>query len=485
MYSRCKILIEDLILFKFLKKLKFDDRMIGFFSKILIFILVSWLNLFGINDSSVKLSRDIMLNATARIFNVQNDVLSLVILVDDQSLKEDGFVYPPELFYYAEIIDRLHTLGAASVFIDMIFRDVRPGLQEFADVLKDAKKTMPVFLASTVGEGRRNDCQEQVLSELTEAAAGFAAVFSQDSGFERYALDRAPCVSQESTPAQNLSESRAVSAALLMYRDWCRQNGRSCPTAPGLLNDRPVSLEPMVLRWRDAPVDPLSPEACQAPANGLLRAIGQMFLRLYDRAFPEFSDDSGQNAVSIQCIPLRVLQSAALTALPEQKLRKLVEGRPVFLGFALAGANDIITSPTVGTVPGVTFHATAFENLVAYGDRYFRQPPKISGGIGADTLIEATMLALALALQGKIASLSAGLGGSNHALRFAAHLAVFLATLVILLIVLFALSVAVFLTFRWEPANWIAVLALSFVFTEAQRDRLFGDFKKLLRISTR
>lgn len=455
---------------------------VDFFSKILVFFIVSWVNLFGMNDASVKLSRDIMLYVTAGLFDVRGDVSSLVILIDDQSLNEDGFIYPPELFYYAEIVDHLQALGAASVFIDIIFRDVRPGLQEFAVALKEAKKTMPVFLASTVSEGYRNDCQERVLLELTEAAAGFAAVFSQEGGFERYALDHAPCVSQKSASAEKLSEPRRASAALLLYRDWCRQNGRVCAAAPGLLSDPPAFLEPMVVRWRDTPVDPLSPETCQTPVRGLWGAIGRMFLRLYDRAFPEFSDDPGRNAVSIQCIPLRVLQSAALSALSDQKLRKLIEGRPVFLGFALAGANDVIDSPTAGTVPGVTFHATAFENLVAFGDRYFRQPPKLWGGIGADTLIEAAMLALALILQGKIASLSAGLEITHQTLRFAAHLAVFFATLVVLLIVLFALSVAVFLAFRWEPANWIAVLALSFVFTEAQRGQLFGDFKKLLRV---
>lgn len=62
----------------------------------------------------------------------------------------------------------------------------------------------------------------------------------------------------------------------------------------------------------------------------------------------------------------------------EFRFRELLRDSYVFIGADIAGAQDVVRSPVHGELPGVYFHAMAFDNLMTYGANYFRPSRQVN-----------------------------------------------------------------------------------------------------------
>ena len=62
----------------------------------------------------------------------------------------------------------------------------------------------------------------------------------------------------------------------------------------------------------------------------------------------------------------------------DQDIQYILEGATVFYGVGLDVGADVIYTPTHGALPGVFFHAMAFDNLLRYGNYYYRIRPTLS-----------------------------------------------------------------------------------------------------------
>ncbi|WP_176559821.1 CHASE2 domain-containing protein [Teichococcus rhizosphaerae] len=143
-------------------------------------------------------------------------------------------------------------------------------------------------------------------------------------------------------------------------------------------------------RWDSKLWQSLGVVLTEAMSLGNEVSIGEKF-GLPDWAASSIEHASDRSA----CLPFPLIPADMLltpTNRPEL-LERLLRGRVVLIGTALASHPDRIHSPLHGTVPGVLLHATALDTLLRAGPDY-PKPARPDSGIG-DLLIKFSMLALA------------------------------------------------------------------------------------------
>ncbi len=445
-----------------------------------------------------------------------------VLQIDDRFLRENKFPWPVSRRIHARILEDLHeNFEPDVIFVDILFMDEwvgdRGGLNELARVLREIKEKgkTKVFLASLE---ERPD-KFPILTVLTKEAETAVVRWSTGSRVSRSALYY-PLADRAGAPDAPDSSG----AAFTIYRYLCdRKLILKCPED---MNDfdqdyrRPMQvfwgIDPPDLNWEQSNrfmvpcndrgasffghakdiliggflgEDGSAPQTC--PYAQLIKA--RDFYLDRDAA----CDDAGRSGAKT---PFRchgdVQQAYRKAFARNREAGPKIDGpRIVFYGVDVAGADDIVETPTHGQINGVFLHAMALDNLLTMGDGYLRpcglrylswlDAPLTSvrdslpscelvGGMTAVSIfltLAVVVISVLLTDLGRRTVTDGPPGGGLSRLvrrllelRFGGSLWLAVRTFIVLLFLLVAV-VLLLLFERQAPANWVGILSIAAILT--------------------
>jgi hypothetical protein len=284
---------------------------------------------------------------------------AVVMLVDDAALALRGAHWPVPPAFHAQLLEELEVLRPRAVMLDFLLLDRAPdddncALLAAADKLRE--DGIPVYLAVT----RQEDLSRLMDSNCTDHSGrplrAEQVLIPVSVGRQ---VDESDFVSRR-YPFEQGGENGSAglpSAAVRLYCDTTAQRER-CLTdlAGGRSPEAGFDLawsprgDPFNSRWSSA--------EC-GRSFAWARAILDLTTMPHDTGCPPI-------ATLFASALLSPAEDSAFGARNEQ-LFDLVEGSTVFLGGNFRASGDLITTPMHTLLPGVYYHAVAFENLLIFG----------------------------------------------------------------------------------------------------------------------
>ena len=396
-------------------------------------LMLVWIDPFGIERGLVRAGSDSFANISAFAYPAERSPKILVVTADDTSLESLQTHWPLPYQEHADLVSTVAAYGAKALFVDIVFIDARPDetLGEFLLELELASEELPVFLSAGIG-------QDTALArpEIIDLVARSPNIHFVSPN--ALALTPVGRFIYDVTPA-GANDLAIPSAAIALFRET-----DSRPLPEGRALD---------IRWA-APTPAINcrtPEeirACQNQSGG----PGERFARLVIGGLLGDLAPGWLKAVTPLPGPYHPTVSLGDLAKPETlgTAGPLIEDAVVFYGASFAFARDTVESPVHGNLPGVHFHAMAFDNLVALHEDYVRAdlPPWLSDKVHATLIV----LFFTLVLFAYRPFVEPRLG--IRAGRFEMTALDGLVALVVVLVV----AGAEFFLFHITPDKWIAVL---------------------------
>jgi len=290
---------------------------------------------------------------------------AVVMLVDDAALALRGAHWPVPVAFHAQLLNELEVLRPRAVMLDFLLLDRAPSADVCALLVAAGQlrtEGIPVYLAVT----RQHDlsllddsnCADGAgkplrAGQVLTAVSVRRQVDEGDFVSRRYPFEQ-PLEAGEQTGGQGATG--LTSAAVRIYCDTVAAPGQcAADLTRGHSPDAGFDLawsprgDPFNRRWSQADCGPTLPS---------LRAM-------VDRAM--LPRETG-------CPPIATLFASALLSpaadsalgIGNDELFDLVEGSIVFVGGNFRASGDLITTPMHTLLPGVYYHAVAFENLLIF-----------------------------------------------------------------------------------------------------------------------
>lgn len=287
---------------------------------------------------------------------------AVVILVDDAALAARGAMWPVPLGFDAQLLAEIDVLRPRAVMLDFLILNRAPARDVCALLTTAARlraEGTSLYLAVT---GRED------LDWLAQTACADAAGHALDPGqlfvpvSVSRQVDEADFTSRRypfEEHAADDAQGPLESAAVRMYCDASSDSTRCAANLTrGLAPDAGFELawspsgDPFNRRWSQNP--------CRNPASALHVLI-----------------DRAELPRVMACPPIATLFASALLNPAQdqglgpnnEKLFALLQGSFVFVGGNFRGSGDLITTPMHTFLPGVYYHAMAFENLAMFDGR--------------------------------------------------------------------------------------------------------------------
>jgi len=305
-----------------------------------------------------------------------------VILVTDEGVRGSDLSTPPDHGYYIRFLDLIHAYRPAAVVLDFDFPQPRGYTQRLALRIEQYNRRAPFpVIVPAPGPADRAQCERDrdlftlvaPLNDLT--GRGIIQAHPKTDGITLHLMEDGVCDGQP-RPA----------LALAAYREWLAFHDRAPPPADAM----PPVIIPSWTYGRP-PQTGLGGAACPDQPTTVRGA----FTLFRDIALRHSSLPWSQDP-DILCLPHPWAADAdVLSKFDEDTLREWIEGKVVFIGGHMAGIHDVAKHPVVGDMPGVFFHATAFETLVDKAEMALR-PWGSWNGLPLDTLLEVSVLFLIL-----------------------------------------------------------------------------------------
>ncbi len=459
--------------------------------------LVILIDPFGLSQSTDTQSKHTSYRITAASYPDTSRDQITTILIDDVSVTKGStaFDWPPKFYQYEDLLRAITTYNPAAIFLDIVFLDERGSssdLERFGKYLSSkthGKNPVPIYAmgGQTIHfNGDKCEIEElQILPDIANSVTNLP--YFRYSGFgEDYPL------------YIQCDDQVLLSPAAMIMQEICAENSRlqidcALPRQAELrkntkwIDDFPPT---MSVRWGDGTTDfnwatyygsPGNKTPCIRDNEGFWSRIKHISATLLD-AF------SGQFEFSLpsKCYYHSYVSAAKLvnwfdTALRsedipartdrDQKLRQLLENRVVMVGMDLAAVKDTVISPVQGTLPGVTNHAMALDNLLTLGNKVQRPPPDFLLAASWADVIEFLPLLVLFFLQYRLDS-RVSLGPDT---QFGNFITVSLATLTV---TVGAMYLTAFIL-NWTPLNWLGLIGiwLTFVAFHYSRTRLANGLR--------
>ena len=292
---------------------------------------------------------------------------TVVVLVDDQALALRGARWPVPAAFHAQLLAELEVLRPRAVMLDFLLLD-RAGSEDACALLATAdrlrREHIPIYVAVTRREDLAllevADCSSDTQQPLTPAQVFIPVAVRRQVDDADFMSRRYPFADLEQAAGAGTEAGPALaSAAVRMYCDTTAA-ADSCPTDLRRGQSPDAGFE---LAWSpagDAFNERWSATRCRQTAA--TRRI------VFDRAM--LPGDSG-------CPPIATLFASALLSPAEdpalgpdnEQLFELLADSFVFVGGDFRGSGDLITTPMHTQLPGVYYHAAAFDNLVVFAGK--------------------------------------------------------------------------------------------------------------------
>ena len=288
--------------------------------------------------------------------------MATVILVDEKTLVDRNEPYPPTGKFHAEMIREVTRLKPHAIMIDFLFGDwsARRGDKTFDELwmaIREANDNGVHVAVAATFDSRGNwyplhdGLEKLILAKVvTPVWVRREDKDSYDQIYRLRAVDR----QAREMPMQVLAES----AALFLYKIVCNRIEQTRCT----FGYEGRYADDMEIFWSGN---------ANEPEN-----IVAINCRLLPGPWGRFRDALRARPAEAGCPYTPSI--AAGRFLDDGKSgasdrRYLIEGKVVFYGGAIGASGDVTTSPLHGDLPGIYTIVMAFDNLLAWEDRYYRR----------------------------------------------------------------------------------------------------------------
>lgn len=401
--------------------------------------------LFGVKQATEAASRDVFYRVWSVHYPATGAPNVNVVLLTDESLGATG-LWPAPYEKHAALLQGLVRLRPKALFIDISFIDERPDptIENFKNALAGlAAAGMKIYLlAAHSGSG----ALRPIRSDLMELSRnGTVRLVSAQLGRENGDLTQYDLASPDGYPP----------AALAMCRDAAQ-----CRDLPALKEFEP---------WWAAPPYRLNCERLPEPKRANCGFVSPNVVTRFARLLFNYSlGDAQQNYGVDESDPISVPYHA--TAFWEEvagaslspELEKKLEGSFVFYGLHVAMIRDDARTPVYGdqkpqpgggtvarrTLPGVYYHAMAFDNLMTLGRDVIRDVKPF----GMSQRMDAAMtIAICCLMAFFFRPVMMAFGWVQHRKW---------SDLIVITVTAVAIAVVEFAFLRISPANWIGITSV-------------------------
>ncbi len=415
------------------------------------YLVVEKVDPFGLAAAATQQSRAIADRVMASFYDSDAKNHTAVVLVDDVTLNKREQPWPPSYDYYSSVLLRVALQGPKAIFLDFMFTRVRDDQEGFrrlvdAGTLVQRELKIPIFVAEVASE----PCTRPEIAGFSTPAM---AVWSGYGDAYPLTLRGEDTVCRQGTDPK----TPAPSVAFLLYQTYCREAAGRCRPDPNV--DSAAFAEPLVPRWaRWAPATaPPAPGFDCPPLHGFSWARAWDALTMFSLGLVQ-----GFGGGDAALTPCPTTLTVAEHTLRNPQVGALLGGRIVLVGSNVEASGDLTLSNIHGLLPGVYMHATALENLMDYGDRYFRNAPVLFANF---TISDAAVVLFGMVLivvQTLYLEFRRLWGLSPPNLIYASIMSF------VLLGALLSMAAAFAELVRWPPSNWLSILALEIAFSAAE-----------------
>ncbi len=272
---------------------------------------------------------------------------TLIVAIDERSLSELGR-WPWPRRVTGDLVDRLRSMGASIVALDVLLAEAEPG-------------------ASTAPDGSADVALAEALARAP-AVTAYAFTFGGEGADLACAPRQFPLVQRTSPGSPEIQGLSQASGAVCSIALFDRAVGAS-----GFINaatdaDGRVRRTPVLVAYRQHVYPSLALAA-------VLRAGGETTIRLEPR-----SDGSPVLHVGQRQVPLdprgqvllryrgpggTIPRVSAADVIADRVPADAVRGRVVLIGPTAIGLGDVVSTPVDSAFPGVEVHATVVEGLLS------------------------------------------------------------------------------------------------------------------------
>lgn len=350
---------------------------------IILGFLVSVLDPFGFSSATDQRSHAVFNRVAAPFYEPKGYNHISVVLVDDDYLKAMNDTYPMSRYNFLDIHAALTSAQPEAIFYDFHLPAER------------GDRDATLLLGSEIAASASNPKQDPGDREIARRPFVWFADFGGDEDSQRkYDLhgqvrtlpvrtvgvpigEYAPCQSALGDAARCGTVGSRRSPALEIYRAVCGRMGSGACAEGGMSGT-------MVLQWSRKP-EPGRTKCSEDPDTVLgdaMLAARVLWSGLFEKG--------RQNPRTAQvCYPFQTVRAVDLESMSEAALSAAFDGQIVMVGGMFGDAPDTSLSPVHGQIPGVFVHATALENFITYGNRYWRADHRVSAApLGIKHLLE-------------------------------------------------------------------------------------------------
>ena len=391
-----------------------------------------------------------------------------VLVIDEKSLNDLGWRYILDYPDHSAYLSTILQFEPASIFLDFIFAEPRPsprgqGLTElaghFASLAKEYTET-DIFIGASYDEVVPDPISHLKLVKNLD--------FSQVrwSGFG------------EAYPLYLGGLNETASPAYDLFLSYCEKLPGKCNLDYGeaerddLIKHIGKRPPPMNVVWGnslpDANREIYHSQKCAARGA---RRLGRRLAGAFAMAAEEIIsyEKVEKNRRRSECPYHTVLRMSDLFVLMEtsdgrQTARKLIENKVIMVGVDHRVSGDDINSLVHGKISGVFLHAMALDNLIEWGNAYFREPPPVIGKFDLGDFLEVILVAAAIVFTFRYKdSVKAILRAEKP--PTGTHLAKLLAAPFLALVLVLVLVAVQTLVLRWSPSNWLGIMGAMALFS--------------------
>ncbi len=292
-----------------------------------------------------------------------------IVDIDEASLAAIG-QWPWPRTDLARVVERLNALGAASIAFDMVFPEADRMSPASIGRRPDVRAAMGADVANTL-DGKLPDNDQIFAAALADSniVLGFGILPGENAfrparkaGLAFTGLDPARSIAGFAAAIGNIPPLEAEAAGLGAISISPQDNQGIVRQVPLVWSDGQnvyPSLALEALRVAQGAQTILVRSTQEEPAAALSVRVGDFEIPTTRRGDFRvyFSQEVPERYVSIA----RLLQDP-----PDEGLKPLIEGNIIFIGTSAVGLLDVRTTPLGQTVPGVTVHAQALEQVLGH-----------------------------------------------------------------------------------------------------------------------
>ncbi len=293
----------------------------------------------------------------------------VAVLIDEKSLALRSASWPAPLGFHAQILSELGVLQPRAIMLDFLLIDPAPAADSCALLATAAslrRDGVLLYLAVLRAEDFLKmadaDCEDQDAHPLRFADVFIPVSVHRQADDSDFVTRRYPFADR---PNGASSSTNMLSAAVRMY---CDQAPSVSNCAVRLTRGREEG-DGFELAWSPTG-DPFNQQwssaRCDVKGNPFAGSVGRPALPL-ETSCPSIATLFASELISPSLGP------------DNGDLIRLIQGSFVFVGGNFRGSGDLMTTPMHTLLPGVYYHATALENLLAFKGypkirREFRHP---------------------------------------------------------------------------------------------------------------